>query len=101
MTSLREREQAADQTNTPLVSWALLLVLIGIIPWAMYCMNTLLPALGITRMKMGALIGLILVPPAVILSVVFKINAAKQASKRTSSAAAEAARARRAGKTTG
>lgn len=96
MSSLKEQEEAADKLNSPLVGWALMIVLIGIIPWAIYCTNTLVPALGITRMKIGALIALIVLPPALILGLVFKINSArKDAAGPSSTAAADAARARR------
>jgi hypothetical protein len=55
-------KKEAEIYFSALESWALLFILIGIIPWSVYCFNTLLPALGITRIKLGILIAIILAP---------------------------------------
>ena len=49
-------------------------IVLATIPWMMYSMNTLLPAMGVERIKIKALILLGLAPSAVLISVFLKLR---------------------------
>lgn len=48
-------------------SWAILIIIIGILPWSYFCMTSLAPALGIQHMGLKGMVFSIIAVPALLL----------------------------------
>ena len=59
----RQKDDEQESGLSPVESWSLLFLIIGIIPWIIFCLNTVLPAIGIHSIPMGFAVILAIAPP--------------------------------------
>lgn len=60
------KKHASDGEENPISlieGWTIFFTVIGIIPWTIFCINTVLPAIGISSIPMGFAIILAIGPP--------------------------------------
>ena len=62
-----QSDETSEVTLSPAVTWAILIIVIGIIPWSIFAINTIGPALGIHQISFKGILLLIIAPAALLI----------------------------------